>query len=486
MMSSLFPFSTIQPWAWYGLVALAIPLIIHLLSKSKGRLVQWGTTRFLPQATPIKMTQVKLVERLLLLIRCLIILFSLAILAQLFLTSRSQNAETIILVSKHWFEQSDQQTKSSLEQYKESAKYQLIWLDTLESLVVDDKVTPLSLDEQSKSIINKTSVSSIDMWQALSFASKKFAQAQQFIVYCDASTQQFVGEKPLIKQTIEWHMSFENQQVNLNDVIEKPFNVVVYADDGHQDALDYLLPALTVIQQLSVEKLSVHVVNDAKTFALMARPDWVFYLTNKPITTSLEQWVSQGTNVFIDGNNSPSLIQDQRREVINGYGLLNKIIIYQTTKQVNKLNVENKEHPIWVSEDNYPLLSVINKNTSLGKIYRFSSVFLPSWTNIVTQPQFPLVLQSLLFGDVIAIVQAEKNQVSVNNIDGITRRVNKPFSINYKSNPQISVAENDLSEDSHHQSLLIWLGLLLIVLFLLERIISELSIRDSVAVNHDD
>lgn len=493
MMWSLSSISFTQPWAWYGLAALAIPVIIHLLSKSRGRLVQWGTTRFLPQSKPVKMTQVKLTQRLLLLFRCLIIFLSLAILAQLSISNENRNNETIVLVSKTWLDNADDAALKQANYYAQLPDHQVRSLDSLKIIE--------KLESHSKSFINETDeinesdnkIKPLNIWHQLSLASTQFNQAKQFLVFSQANTLQFVGEKPLITQPIQWFITRDNNETNLNSLVKTPFSVILYVDDGHQDALNYLLPALNAIKQFNVNQLIIEVVDQQKNLNQAKRPDWLFYLTNKPVTQTLVKWKAEGTQLFIDGDNTQSAITTKQSIVQNGYGLLSPVQIYQSMPLLMS-NEDDVQRVLWLSENKKPILTVNdsfnNRVNKSGKIYLFASLFSPKYTDLVIQPQFPLVLQTLLFNELIIRQQQISDQLSPENINQLTALLYKQALVYQKftDEPSMQASEQITIEayDNDRQQTLLWLGLVLVILFIVERMISEYSIRGSLVVSKND
>lgn len=71
---------------WSGLIAVSLPIIIHLLNRRRFRRVDWAAMDFLLQAQKINRRRVKLEDFILLLLRCLIMLFVGLLLARPFFT----------------------------------------------------------------------------------------------------------------------------------------------------------------------------------------------------------------------------------------------------------------------------------------------------------------------------------------------------------------------------------------------------------------
>src|SRR5256885_15256958 len=63
--------SAVNPWLALGAVAVASPIIIHLLSKRKFKIVDWAAMDFLLDANRRNRRRVKLENLILLLLRCL-------------------------------------------------------------------------------------------------------------------------------------------------------------------------------------------------------------------------------------------------------------------------------------------------------------------------------------------------------------------------------------------------------------------------------
>ncbi|GAA5140402.1 BatA domain-containing protein [Thalassotalea piscium] len=484
MTTSLFSITSLQPLAYYGLAALAIPVIIHLLSKSRGRIVKWGTTRFLPQSKPVKMSTIKLTQRLLLLLRCLIVLCSVAILSQPFINDYSGD-ETFVLVSETWFKAATPEQREQISEYLTSSDFNVLSLQTLESFTTFTNVTEVEPAEP------------LNIWQQLSKVSKKFKQAKEILVFTEANAINFTGEKPLLNQPIKWFITSQqsSQQYSLNSLVQQAFKLIIYAEDEHKEALNYLLPALNAIQKFSVQQLSIEVIEHPQKLVSAQQPNWVFYLANRPITQELISWRAQGTHIFINNDNRLLVNNSEEITVNNGFALLAPIRFYQSSHLENTFDSQHVEHQedLWVSEDNKPLLTVFKvdeaTNTNAGKRYQFASMLSPKSTNLVIQPQFPLVIQRLLFGDQINSYQKENDQVTADNINQLTALLYQQAIAHQAFLDTVSDKAyriNNTIDFDAHQDMLLWLGLLLVLLVLLERLLSEYSVSKQLVVNKNE
>jgi hypothetical protein len=78
--------SALNPWLLWGAIAVAAPIIIHLLSKRKFRVVNWAAMDFLLEADRRNRRRVRLENLILLLLRCLAMLLLAFLVSRLFFT----------------------------------------------------------------------------------------------------------------------------------------------------------------------------------------------------------------------------------------------------------------------------------------------------------------------------------------------------------------------------------------------------------------
>jgi len=71
-----------NPWAWLGLLTIAVPVLIHLLTRRTARVQRFPTLRFLGESAQIAARRLRLHDPLLLAVRILILVMATAALAQ--------------------------------------------------------------------------------------------------------------------------------------------------------------------------------------------------------------------------------------------------------------------------------------------------------------------------------------------------------------------------------------------------------------------
>ncbi|PIU83369.1 MAG: hypothetical protein COS68_04385 [Elusimicrobia bacterium CG06_land_8_20_14_3_00_38_11] len=122
----------------WGLTAVSIPLIIHLLSQKKPRIVYFSDLRFLELAASRSVKKFKIRQYLLLLIRCLLIIIITLIFARpvMHYILSSKNTETIFLIDNSYSMEYYKDGKMRIEDAKNVVKQTLDLLNPQEKIAV--------------------------------------------------------------------------------------------------------------------------------------------------------------------------------------------------------------------------------------------------------------------------------------------------------------------------------------------------------------
>ncbi len=158
----------LNPWMLLGGLAVASPILIHLLNKRRFKIVQWAAMDFLFEADKKNRRRVQLENFILLMLRCLAMLLLALMLARPFLPSsvtaamrQSQKVERVIMIDDSLSQRVINDSQSSLDIARESVT-QLVtqlanstdtedWLtvmltsDTSQFLIDNQPLTPTTL-----------------------------------------------------------------------------------------------------------------------------------------------------------------------------------------------------------------------------------------------------------------------------------------------------------------------------------------------------
>ena len=81
-----------NPWAWLGLLLVAVPIIVHLLARRSARVQSFPTLRFLQPTPPLATRRTRITDPLLLAVRIAIVVAAVAALAQPFFLTAERSA----------------------------------------------------------------------------------------------------------------------------------------------------------------------------------------------------------------------------------------------------------------------------------------------------------------------------------------------------------------------------------------------------------
>lgn len=122
----------------WGLTAVSIPIIIHLLSQKKPRIIYFSDLRFLELAASRSVKKFKIRQYLLLLIRCFLISILTFIFARpvIHYVSSSKNTETVFLIDNSYSMEYYRDGKTRLEDAKSVVKQTLNLINPQEKIAV--------------------------------------------------------------------------------------------------------------------------------------------------------------------------------------------------------------------------------------------------------------------------------------------------------------------------------------------------------------
>ena len=301
------------PGYFWALMALAVPVIIHLLSKSKGKPVYVGTLDFFQQIKPVKMTEIKLIEALLLVLRLLMLVSAILLVAQLwFIDSTHHENNDIALISPDWLNHSSAADKQALA----------ITLEDQSAYLLDSDLTELNLQQviawQKPAPLKETKSQNKSLWQAINTAHFFLPEQATFHIYTDNKTENFIGEPVKITQQVKWHV-LENMPIVDENTTNSALNVVIVLDKDRVYSRLRLQQAFKVIKQVLMPELTLDFIDSqallkTETNSLVVEntlmnANWLFYLSSTEPPVSVLEAIQRGVKVFFDGRANDSFAQ---------------------------------------------------------------------------------------------------------------------------------------------------------------------------------
>ncbi len=431
----------VSPFWLLSLAGLAVPIAIHLWNKKKGRIVKVGSIAFMQEAQSKQLSQVRLSEIILLLLRCtLLVLLALWLADPLWKTKSLAKPKNWVLLSP--------------ELVGEVSKNALLrqTLDTL--LTADAELRLFSvdfplLDYKQLPDHNPAFSQTLSYWSLLQEASRVLPAGASISVLTGESLRSLQGKRPHLPLEVQW-LTFptadttatwladayeqtngavrvtvgESQpagnrfstvipgtetaqstdaspaiQINLTkglpqvQQLAKPSRVIevdtstirmsIYTDQTTHTDLAYLKAALTAIQQYTQRKIKLETASTDQI--IPGQYTCIFWLSSQPISQALYTQVKQGTLLLRYSEGKDQTVRTWLRLPAEAS---TPIAVFRKTA------VNATELPIWTDGFGEAILS--QKTTGKGEVLTFHSRFHPAWNDLVWSDVFPQTLFELL------------------------------------------------------------------------------------------
>ena len=518
-MASYFPSFMVQnPWAFWALFALLVPLILHLLSKRRAKLIKFANVALITMLALKNSQQIGLSQFWLLLLRMLLLIVSILLLANVSVNEALINHGEIYLVSADWLNHSDKNERQQLIVNSSNKPIYLLGQHT--ALINADEIltwqAPLTQSKPQPKSQAQNNLLALNTFAALLTPETKLK-----LFVTDRANQYRVNDKNtrlVLANTIDWQVkrTFPEHQKHYNSVM----NVVIIYDQDRFADLKYFQQALNLIKQHLAPKLSlssflnVELENSvAYQQTMLINPHWLFYLSSKAIDNTVSNAIANGTHVIVDGNvggevdgnvtaEKPelNLMLDKRLVVDKDSSdlLSAEAVFYRRAQalafaeQLKNNLISQTDEVLWqVTQQNGAALPLLTKSSLSfylqtsgdtvkveSDIYQLHSRFSPAWSNLLVSKQFPLLLQNLLFSSWQNVQRQAQQTLSQKQISQlvvtdksaslqVTKNLTTPRLKNIKKlNVQQPAKRNDYTE---------LLMVLLVLLWIVERIVSEVS-----------
>lgn len=265
------------------LLALAIPLAIHLFSRTKGKLIKFADISLIGKVQQKPVAQLYLTQRKLLLLRLLLLVLLSMILSQCVWQASTTNSteESATLVSPLWIKMASTEQKRSLADEESNS------LEEKNVFLLTESYPTLSREQLlSPTFATSLQPQTTNLWMRAHHFSLLNPYITRAHIYVTNSLQQFIGSKIATSMMYEWHVLPQTQQssTELNVEIIKPINVLLILDQDKQG--DKLASeskwrhALSIIQHQISNKIEIHDVS-ADEYSQQGNYDWIIDLSQQ-------------------------------------------------------------------------------------------------------------------------------------------------------------------------------------------------------------
>jgi len=302
-----------SPWMLLALVSLLVPLIIHLFSKSKGKLVPFGNIRLIQLSKPVKMNEIRLVERLLLCCRLLMLFFSVLLLAQLYYDESANiagDSEDNNLITSDWLNTATEVELQTLALKAENVPTYLLSAG-FKRLTPDDITTWNNTNTNNNNYLKESKQQ--NTWLLVNNYLKTVPNNLNITIYTTNRLSQFIGSKVYLPDNIIWNIKQLPEEEITNaiaSITNKALSVLVISDQDNNEYLPALTSVLSIIQATKLEKLTASFLfsdelteasfSVSQTHNNIGKYDSIVYLSAAPITSLINQEVQKGTSLIAD------------------------------------------------------------------------------------------------------------------------------------------------------------------------------------------
>ena len=438
-------FQFLNPIWLFAIAAVVIPIAIHLWNIRSGKVLKVGSISLMDAASRKSSRSFNLLDLLLLLLRCLLLLLLAIILAVPLWHKQltSNKAKGWALIPKGTLQASYQHFKTSIDSLI-SAGYEFHYFETAFPKT-DLKQVLLNPKDSLSGATNQP----VNYWNLSKQLDTTVSSTLPVYIFTPSQAGYFTGAKPQLALNIHWktyipadstttliqeawftnantvkiaqgtakpsgirytyttirsddqpnapyHVDVTNGKatVSLRTGEQKPVNIdtttltiAIYTDTFSADA-SYLEAALQAVNQFTQHKAVVKVYHDAS--AIPAKQDWIFWLSDKPVSHSL---VQQSKQLFIYehgkiANTNSWITQDGFSVALAGGQKIGSFKIVQ--------NSDSNAETIW--RDGYGNAVLSLQRTADHNIYHFYSRFNPTWNDLVWSDEFPAWMLKLMVG----------------------------------------------------------------------------------------
>jgi hypothetical protein len=467
---------------FFALAALSIPVVIHLWNIRPGKTLKVGSISLITEASKSTHRSFKLLDILLLILRCLL----LALLATLLASpvwqkvTSNQKAKGWLLIPKENFKETYRQFKPVVDSLNK-AGYEFHYFNY--GFTIND-LNQLLTDTKIKDTIAKT-----NYWNTVRALDNKVSSGTPVYIFTPNGINQFKGSKPAVDLNLHW------QTYTAADSVSKWIASASLTNNGSiKVALGKSSPAGTsysnqIVQNSGNQDITVSAKNGQSHVSLKGGNQIPVDTSTLRISIYTDKYpvdagyLKAALSAAVDFSGRKSAIKYYTNssqipggqtwlfwlseQAINGPAKVSKNIFkYEAGKAVNVntwmepghiavskiINQKIEEEAIWEDSFGKPLLSLT------GNTYHFYSRFNPLWNDLVWSDAFPKMILKLIQRKYISPAKYDERVLSNTQIRPVLVKENKSIA-SVRSTEQV-----DLSR---------YFWLVLVVLLIAERILSH-------------
>ncbi|HYK77323.1 MAG TPA: BatA domain-containing protein [Daejeonella sp.] len=501
-------FQLFNPIWLFAIAGIAVPLIIHLWNIKNGKTLRVGSISLLKESARQNARSLRLMDLLLLFLRCLLLILLAFLLARPYLRQHAGQAKNTgwIMIEQENLPETYTKFKPQIDSLKK-AGYEFHYFNP--EFKQADLAEALKQNPQPKKNPEKKNLS---YWSLLQNLNQQLPAQFPVYLFTPNSLNRFYGQRPEISLNLNWktypsgdsvssklygaylsgsdnirviksyneksntHYSYQNVKAwqsagDLQSEIRQGklwldekgdsgkrdsllvdtsvINIALYTDKYPND-LRYLKAAIEAVQSFSGRKINIHNLSEtSKT----EKFDQIFWLSEKPFDAALSRQLPGGVRVFLYQKGQTQQINSQLYPQVSNSA--EAISLYQRIMPASAIP---PSEALWQDGFGNPILSLQQKGEQ--QFYRFYTRFNPEWTDLVWNNDFTRLMLPFIL-NTPSSPEFGYNQYELRTIDATQQ--NPVYSAKTKISSPSAEANKDLSH-------IFWLAFF--ILFLVERWVS--------------
>jgi len=369
MLSGLSVFTPMGLWA---LLALAIPILIHLFNRSRGRLVRIGHIDLIRQARRLKVTEVKLAQWLLLLLRLGIFTLAALVLAGLARPGLKSSESATAYVSPAWLRTVQPALINEL-----LGRHERVFVLQADFPALDKDL----LNEIRQTPLKTSTIRNV--WPLLADRLSLEHHGGAVDAYVVDLLMQFGSSRSGLPTAVNWNLAHPGSAPELQQL---PGSAVIAFDMERKQDTELFRAALSSLKAHRIPDLTWEMVDTREITPQQLNPDWLIYLSVNALTAEQQALINTPTTVLMDAVSEPSK------------GGLQYVTLpfypFSTFRMTGPgQSLDNAQNIMTAADGTAVLQEQYFGNT---RILHFASRFNPQWSSVTQQVEFPELLLYLM------------------------------------------------------------------------------------------
>ena len=436
-------FQVLNPIWLFGISGIIIPIVIHLWNVKKGKTLKIGSVNLLGESSRQNARSMRLLDLILLLLRCLLIIIISILLADP-VWIRAIGTDQLggwILIEKDNFKETYSNFRKEIDSL-DQVGYDLHLFEP------DFKSVDLNELKNSEIIIDSTATQ-LSYWSLLKLLDQEIPVGKQAYIFTPNRLNRFQTERPEIVTKINWktytpkdstaswiesawftrdsiraiitqtepkgsrkiavnidpnnknsvfsvaiqngnsNLSFKNTDSTTQIPVRidtSTIRIAVYTDKFKKDA-EYLIAAILAIKKYTGRRIELSTVNSG---FINGSENILFWLSEKMPTEIQIKNIRAGSSLFMYKNGKTEEVNSTI--VLPEFSLQKEAIALR--KRISLAEPSNNKYAVWEDGFGKPLLEL--EITNKLRVFHFYSHFNPEWNGMVWNEDFAKILVPLL------------------------------------------------------------------------------------------